>query len=236
MPYCSRCGVEVDAQIKTCPLCAAPIQRLPMDDGSPWPVDEAPVPVPPPMNTDERKGLARTITTLGFLIPVSVVLTVDWFVTRSLDWSLYALSGLGAAWLWAIFPLALNRRPYALILAETAVGAALEIAIGVLAGKTGWLMPIGIPIIAAAGFLTAGVTTMARRSPALGGNLAGWILLAIAILALATDMLVEAWLGGTWRPGWSIIAASTTVPIAVLLLYLHYRPSKRTRLRRYFHL
>ena len=28
MPYCSRCGVEVDDYTDFCPLCEAPIQRL----------------------------------------------------------------------------------------------------------------------------------------------------------------------------------------------------------------
>ena len=235
MPYCSRCGVEVDAVVTACPLCDAPIQKLPKDDGSPWPEDEAPGPAPVPLNTDERKAIARTITTLGFLIPALVVLTVDWFVSRRMGWSLYVLVSLGAGWLWAIVPLLFNRRPYLLISIETAVAMALEAAVALLEGNSDWLLPIGIPIVALAGLLTAGVTAMARSSPRLGGNLAGWILAAIAILSVATDMLVGAWLRESWKPGWSIIVASTTVPIAFLLLYLHYRPSKQTRLRRYFH-
>ena len=227
--------MEVDPTAAVCPLCDAPIQRLPKDDGSPWPEDESPAPPPAPLNSAERMALARTITTLGFLIPVLIVLTVDWFVSRKLGWSLYVLASLGAAWLWAIIPLIFNKKTFLLIFAETAVALVLETAVALLAGDTVWLLPIGIPIVSLAGLLTAGVVTAARRFHRLGGNLAGLILIAVTALSVATDILVNSWLGGALKPGWSIIVAATTVPIAILLLYLHNRPSKQTRLRRYFH-
>ena len=206
-----------------------------MDDGSPWPSEEAPVTSPPPMSPDERKALSRTITTLGFLIPVSIVLTVDWFISKSLSWSLFVLVSLGAAWLWALIPLIFNRRPYLLIASIILIALALQAALGLLAGDTSWLLPIGIPIVVSAGLLSTGVTRLTRSARRVGGNLAGWILLAIAVLSVATDILVSLWMNGSWRPGWSIIVASTLLPIAVLLLFLHYRPSRQKRLRRYFH-
>ncbi|MCK5251284.1 MAG: hypothetical protein KAJ98_15025 [Spirochaetaceae bacterium] len=233
--YCSRCGVEVDPAVDNCPLCDAPIQKLPLDDGSPWPSEEAPVTSPPPMSSDERKALSRTITTLGFLIPASIVLTVDWFISRSLNWSLIVLVSLGAAWLWALVPLIFNRRPYLLIASITVIALALQVALGLLAGDTSWILPIGIPIVGSAGILSTGVTALARSARRVGGNLAGWILLAIAVLSVETDILVSSWMNESWRPGWSIIVASTLLPIAVLLLFLHYRPSRQKRLRRYFH-
>lgn len=235
MPFCSRCGVEVDSVVEKCPLCEAPIQKLPMENGSPWPSEEAPSPALPPMSTDERKALSRTITTLGFLIPASFVLTVDWFVTRSLSWSLFALASLGVAWLWALIPLVFNRKPFLLITLISGVAIIGAGVISILAGDSSWLLPIGVPVLTAAGLLSAGVTAMALKARRNGGNLAGWILLALAILSMIIDILVSSWLSGSWKPGWSIIVVSTLVPIAVLLLYLHYRPSRQRKLRQYFH-
>ncbi|MCD6343114.1 MAG: hypothetical protein J7L76_04960, partial [Spirochaetaceae bacterium] len=68
-----------------------------------------------------------------------------------------------------------------------------------------------------------------------GGNMTAWILQAVAILAVCADILINSQLKESLRPGWSIIAASTLLPISILLLYLHYRPSKQRKLRRYFH-
>ena len=235
MPYCSRCGVEVDSQVERCPLCDAPIQKLPPDDGSPWPAEEAPAPTAPSMSTDERIALAKTITTLGFLIPAMVVITVDWFVSRGLGWSLLVLVSLGAAWMWAILPLILSRRPYALIASLTAVAVVLEWALGLLMGRIGWILTVGMPIVLTAGALAAVVTLLGKRARRVGSNLAGWIIISAAILTVLTDILVTARIRGMWRPGWSIIVASTMTPIAAMLLYLHYRPSRQTRLRRYFH-
>lgn len=235
MPYCSRCGVEVDIEVDACPLCEAPIQKLPADGGSPWPSEEAPAPVAPPRSAEERMALARTITTMGFLIPVFIVTTVDLFVSRGLGWSLFVLISLGAAWMWAILPLILTNRSYSLVAAITLVGIALEWGVGLLAGDISWILPLGMPILILAGCLTDLVILLSRRSRKVGSNLPGWILIAIGILAVVTDILVGAWLKGVWQPGWSLIVTGTVFPIAALLLYIHYRPSQRTRIRRYFH-
>ncbi len=233
--FCSRCGVEVDPAVEKCPLCEAPIQKLPMDDGSPWPKEEAPAATAPPMSADERKALARTLTTLGFLIPASIVLTVDWFINRNLSWSLFALVSLGAAWMWSLLPLIFNRKPYQLIISITIVALGALSAIGVLTGNTGWIFTIAVPIVLCAGALASGVTKLVKRTRSVGGNMAAWILQAVAILAVCADILINSRLKESFRPGWSIIAASTLLPISILLLYLHYRPSKQRKLRRYFH-
>jgi hypothetical protein len=122
-----------------------------------------------------------------------------------------------------------------LILSVTLIAAGTQALLGMLAGETAWLLPVGIPVAAGAGLLAAGVIMMARKAGRIGGNLAGWILFALSILSTIIDILVSAWLYGNWRPAWSIIVASTLVPIAILLLYLHYRPTGQKRLRRYFH-
>lgn len=235
MPYCSRCGVEVDDNVARCPLCGAPIQKFGREEGFPWPSEEAPLPPTRPLSSDERIALAKTITTLGFLIPASVVLTVDWFFSRDLDWSLYTLISLGAAWMWAIIPLMFARLPYLIIGLATFVAVALEWGIGLMSGRIAWILTMGMPIVILAGGLAALVTLMGRTAKEVGSNLAGWILIAAAIQSIGIDIFTRYGMSGSWTPGWSIIVASTLIPIAAMLLYIHYRPSRRSRLRRYFH-
>jgi hypothetical protein len=187
------------------------------------------------MSRDERKALARTITTLGFLIPASVVLTLDWFLGREISWSPIVLVSMAAAWLCALVSLNFGRRPYRLILSVTLIAAGTQTLLGMLTGDMTWLLPVGIPVAASAGLLAAGVVVLARRAAKIGGNLAGWVLFAMSILSVIIDVLVSARLNGNWRPAWSIIVVSTLIPVAVLLLYLHYRPTGQRRLRRYFH-
>ncbi|MCK5735679.1 MAG: hypothetical protein KAH21_04330, partial [Spirochaetaceae bacterium] len=202
---------------------------------SPWPKEEAPVPSAPPMSSDERKALARTLTTLGFLIPVFIVLTVDWFINRTLSWSLFVLISLGAMWMWAIISLIFNQKPYLLISSITCIALGTEASIGLLSRDTSWILPIALPITISAGLLIMGVTALTKSSRRIGGNLAAWILQAIAILSMVTDILISSWISSSLKPGWSIIAASTLLPVSVLLLYLHYQPTKQQKLRRYFH-
>ncbi len=235
MPYCSRCGVEVDPEIVRCPLCEAPIQQLPLNGGNPWPAKPAPPPLPAPRSTEERIALAKTLTTLGFLIPASIVMSVDWFVSGRLTWSLLVLSCLVAAWLCAILPLVFTRRPYSLIVSLTATAGALEFIIGYLSGNISWVLPGGIPITLLGGVLAGLIVLLARKAERLGSNLASWILLALTVLVTGIDILINLLLTGNWKMGWSLIVTATTLPISVLLLYLHYWPSAQSRMRRYFH-
>ncbi len=235
MPYCSQCGVEVDQQVVQCPLCDAPIQQLPMSGHSPWPRKEAPAPQAPPRSRAERMELAQTITTLGFLIPASIVMAVDWFVSAKLTWSLFPLVSLGGAWLWALLPLIFTRRPYLLITSVTSTAVALEWALGLLAGEASLILNALMPVTLAAGAFAALILLLARKARRLGGNLAGWILIALTILLVSTEILLNHQISGNWQPGWSLIAAAATLPVSILLLYLHARLSVQSRMRQYFH-
>ena len=194
-----------------------------------------PLRLPPPRSAEERIALAKTLTTLVFLIPASIILTVDWFVSRRLSWSLFVLVSLGAAWMWSILPLIFIRLPYLLIGSVTAVAVALEWGLGLLAGNIGWVLTVGMPIVVIAGAVSSLIVLFSRISSRLGGNLAGWILISIGILSVCTDILINAHYLGTWKPGWSLIVGATVLPVAALLMYLHYRPSQQSRIRRYFH-
>lgn len=236
MPYCSRCGVEVDETVPQCPLCEAPIQQIPMKSAGPWPREEAPYPPAAPMSPEEKRALGRSMTTFGFLIPLLIVLAVDWFFTRNLSWSLIVGTALGAAWLWSIIPLYLGRRPYALIVVCSVVAMGLLGAISGLTGRREIFFPLGLVLAAAVTMATAAVTAATRTSKKRGGNVAAFILVAAGWVSVVTDLSVHLNFSGQWKIGWSLIVLATTLPVAALVLYLHYRPNRRSRIRRYFHI
>jgi hypothetical protein len=73
------------------------------------------------------------------------------------------------------------------------------------------------------------------RSKRRGLNLLSYALLAVAFVCLAIEGVISLWLNGSLRFGWSFIASSALVPIALFLLYAHHRVATDATLRRLFH-
>jgi hypothetical protein len=94
MPYCSRCGVEVEARAEVCPLCEAPIQRV--DE----PKAEAPR-YPRIMEVPARqvRSLVWMVATVIVVSAALTILALDLFLNQRFSWSRYPLTGLGVLWL-----------------------------------------------------------------------------------------------------------------------------------------
>ena len=153
MPYCSQCGVEVDDNVEKCPLCQTPIQKILPEGGpvGPYPEKPAGSPPVPPLTIKEKMAIARTITTMGILIPLLFVTAVDYFINRRVTWSLYVTASLTAAWFAALVSLFSWKRPYSLNGLLHLDVLVFLYALGHLAGEGRWFFPVGLPIVAGSG-------------------------------------------------------------------------------------
>ncbi len=93
MAYCSRCGVEVEANRVQCPLCDTPIHCYDEETelSSLWPVQKE----LPKIRKRTKRILTLMPLLLFLVIAFLVVLIVDLRMTGSLGWSRYALTSLG---------------------------------------------------------------------------------------------------------------------------------------------
>lgn len=238
MPYCSRCGVEVHKEIRTCPLCRAKIQQFPEDGdgGRPFPPDELPAPRPPRMTPKERRRLIIILTALGIMIPILITLAVDITLNQSLSWSLYPVAALSASFLIVLTTLYMHQtHPFwmiflnALLIAGTLVFLFLK----GLVCKT--ILVYTLPLLALGMILSQGITKLSILSKRREGNVAAFINLGTGIFCFSTEAWLD-WLNTKrLQPGWSLIVLAAIIPVSLILLYLHYR-KKEGFLRRYFHI
>ncbi len=238
MPYCSRCGVEVHEEAVKCPLCRSPIQKFNEDPapGRTFPEDELNLSRTPRMNRREKLNLSAVITTFGMLIPVLITLAVDKLTNGSIGWSLYPLVSLIACLLLVLTALFSARHPSALIwISFLVLIGAMETmaALGMIPGKAA---DIADPIIFFAALCSQITVSISIKSKKKGGNIAAFILIAVGILCLMTDIWLNWKLWNHYRMGWSLIVLGATQPITLILLYLHYRKSKNGILKKYFHI
>lgn len=238
MPYCSRCGVEVQEEAVKCPLCNSVIQKF-LEDPAPgrsFPEDELIIHRSPRMNRKERLNLASVITAFGMLVPLLITVAVDLMINRHISWSLYPVVSLSGCLFIVLTALFSGRHPgrmiwiiFFILLANLQVMVGLSL-IPEISGK------LGGPIIFFAA-LSSHITVIAsKRTKKRGSNVAAFILIAVGIFCLFTDLWLNTNLFGHTRAGWSLIVLAATQPITIILLYLHYRKSKNSLLKKYFHI
>lgn len=235
MPYCSRCGVEVDGYVTECPLCKAPIQRFEDTElGEPrYPADE--LGAKPQMGEKMRRRTLWEVLTLLYAIAVIVVIGSDLRVDAAVGWSLYATASIVLAWVCTTLVVFYRRRPVILSGGVVIATIVFLAAIDLVNGRFDWFFGLGLPILAVL-VLISGILALAiARTKRRGFNIVAFILLGVAAFSVAVDLLVSFFLEGKVHFTWSVVVLLTLVPLSLIFLFLHYRLGNRFDLRRIFH-
>lgn len=237
MPYCSRCGVEVEEGTERCPLCSTPIQRL----------EEAAPPTPYPqhiidpedayrLSKAERRRIGLELLSLAAALASAALLAVDLLPDGRLGWSAYAVASVVFAWYTASAPLAFYGRAKAMLGALSAGTATFLVVLDGLAGGLSWSLRLGLPILGATVVTAAACAAVMASRTRKGLNMIGIAALGVAAYLIELEAILRLGLGIAFRPYWSIVTALALVPVAVLLFFLHGRVMRGANLRKIFRL
>jgi hypothetical protein len=169
-----------------------------------------------------------------------VVFAVDFAYGTDITWSRFPLLALGYLVVVLYMPLYLPRLPggktYPLIIGETAAtGLFLSLLNRFTAGPD-WFLPLALPLTLLSGVLVLAVTTVIRRFrlSALGGI--STALVAAGLFTVATELVLDSYLGAPPAPSWSLITAAAVIPIILFLINFERRLRRRgSDLKKYFH-
>lgn len=229
MPYCSRCGVEVEARAEACPLCDAPIQHL--DDAEP----EAPrYPEINPIPGRQVRYLVWMVSTAALSSAALTFLGLDAVLNQGITWSRYPLTGVGVLWLFITLVVVLARRPIFVVVGQAGATAGFLVFIDSFDGKLDWFVPLALPIVAvvtAASVLVWLVSRVSRRAPSMIGAA---VLFGCGVGSVVLDLIISAHLGIA-QLSWSFIVLGGAVPPMVFLIYFHIRLGRRLDLARILH-
>jgi hypothetical protein len=229
MPYCSRCGVEVEARLETCPLCEAPIQRL--DEPRVEPPRYPEVVANPGRQVRYFVWIVSTATLLSAAL---TFLTLDLILNHRISWSHYPLTGAGVIWLFITLVVVFARRPVFVIVGQVAATAGFLALIDRFDGRLDWFVPLALPIIAVVTSASVLVWLVTRRSDWAPAMIAAAVLFGCGAGSVALDLLISAH-RGTAHMSWSFIVLGAVVPPMLLLLYYQLRLRRRIDLGRILH-
>ncbi len=244
MPYCPKCGVQVEEQRSMCPLCSFPIPNV-EETGK---------------NDIQREGHllnryrikqaenrrrwkeARIFVYMGItfsLMVLSIIFGIlDYNFSGMLSWSKYVITSNLAVVFLLFFLLRFIQSflPNFLGLGITS-GGFLYI-LDSLDGTVGWFWDLGLVICINTMIWLFILRIIIRRTRRRGLNIPAYSLAAIALACISLEMIRDLYQGVNLHLTWSIPVITTLVPLAGSLLFLHILISPRIRERfiRKFHL
>lgn len=230
MALCKTCGVDIgDAVI--CPLCHKPINS----SEAPEQHVSGPKQHHVPLSTEKRLQIFEVIS-VSLLIAAAAVSIINLVIEGKLSWAWYPLFSLVLIWILAITPFIFPKKPWLVALVDVIGVSVFLYTLDELTGPSIWFFSLALPMIVGLSVAIVIVLlayTLAKRK---GLNIIGWILLAIAEFCIAIETAILMYTHSPFRLFWSSIVASSLIPVALFLFYIHYRIAKSVTLRKLFHL
>lgn len=232
MTICINCGVELDDGLKSCPLCG----KDPHVEES---KEKAAFNYPSGIIQLHRKEIRMSLWELSGVIAFSAVIVctlVDLIIIKGLSWSLVSDVFVLGGWItFSLFLRAYNRTSVIFPGLIITILTALFI-IDLLGKGEKWFLPLGLPLTASV-FVSAGIIMLLYRIANLKGlNVLAAALLVLSGLCVLIEIIIDEYLKGSVDLRWSLIASVSIVPLALILLFYHYRLKKGNLLDSFLHI
>lgn len=237
MPYCSKCGIEVDHGIKRCPLCHFSIPEIETDeevDTNRFPTAENGY----PREQRELKKVIYMIVSTMMLATCILMFFLNTIFSGRLTWAKYSIVSVIAAWGYLGIGFGFIRNFIIAILLTSINTSILLFFIDSFNGRLEWFFPVGVPLVLLALAISLIIETIYIKSKKKIFNNISYIIVGIAFFAIGIEALIDLYLRQTIELVWSIIVAIQLISIALLLLYISHRLPQRYKeeLKKRFHM
>jgi hypothetical protein len=233
MSLCANCGVELDEGLTTCPLCG-------FTNGEPdisKPEDKTAY-LPSDIIYLHRKETRRHIWELSGIISfsgIAVCTIVDLVIGKNLQWSLFADVSILTSWILLSLILLAFRRYYIIIPGLLFTILAMIFLFDLFNPPIDWFFGIGLPLTIALFVAVSIVIFLWKFAHFMGFNILAIAFLVLSGFCIVSEVFIDKHLYNKVEIHWSAIVAVSILPIALVLLFVHYRMKKGKRLDSYFH-
>lgn len=237
MPYCSKCGVEVDYSIKKCPLCDFPIPDIMPEkkedtDRFPTPQNDY------PSKIEKRKRRIFIIISVILLTAIEIMLFQNLSEEGKFTWSRYSVVSVIASWIYLFFIFKFIPKFKVSVIGISITTIILLYFLDIFNGRLDWFIPIGLPCVIICTITTLIFAYLFKKTRKKGLNIISYIFMSITLCCVVTETFISLHTNHYVKLYWSLIVALSLFPFSVLFLYLHYGlPEKyKIKLERKFHI
>ena len=185
-----------------------------------------------------KKETRKHIWELSGIISFSgiVVCTiVDFVIHKSLSWSLYADTSTLASWICLTLILLAFRRYFIIFPGLLFTILAMLFLFDMFSPPVNWFPVLGLPITLALFIAVIIIMLLWKVAHFRGFNILAIAFLVLSGFCIVSELFIDNFTTDRVDIRWSAIVAVSIFPIALVLLFVHYRMKKGKRLDSYFH-
>jgi hypothetical protein len=233
MSYCTNCGVELEEGLLSCPLCGSNMGNAVTTE-----VKQKSEYYPSDIILLHKKESRRRIWELSIIISfsgIAVCTIVDFVILKNLSWSLYADTSIMVSWICVTLFLLAFRKYYIILPGLLVTLLTMLFLFDLFSPPVNWFYGIGLPVTLAVFVSVSIVVVLWKVAHFKGFNILAFAFLVLSGFCVVTEMIIDKFVFHKIDIRWSAIVAVSILPIALVLLFVHYRMQKGKRLDSYFH-
>lgn len=232
MSYCVNCGVELDKDLKACPLCNTIVinpNELIIRENEAFPKHKGEV----------ERAKRRDV---GMLISIFLVATamtcglLNLLVYDAVAWSPTVMGVCGFIWA-TLFPIILyGKLPvYVYILFDGIMAGVSILTINIMTVSDHWAWELGIPIVVLLTIVAELLAFAIRVLPRSFLTVMLYIFTAIAVFCVGLELEIDHFLGNRMYPSWSAVVATVFIIFDAMIVTLLCSRRLRAEVRRRLH-
>lgn len=238
MPYCPKCGVEVDPGITGCPLCACEIPRFTDEDADcerMFPVAEN-IYYHQLLQAKKQMFLGFSILCLGAVL---TLFSVHVFAGVDGRYVNYGVVGVFGTWFYGFFLFGFLANVYLSVLGLGGVSLFLVLGLDLIDGRLAWAPDVGIPVILLLTVILLAAIRLYKRFRRKNQFviIPIYMFTGASVFCLGLECILDFHFTHTLHLGWSVIVLAPLLSLAGVLLVLYVKlPEKgREKIRRKLH-
>ena len=238
MVTCKNCGVELEPDMEICPLCRQPVKPGTTTSG----VKGETRPLSKPadfeartMSSSQRKAVWELVSIILILL-VIVTSLLNYLINKTISWSEYPVAICLVIFSYVSSFSYVNKARKVQLLLAFVMASLLILTLDYFTGGRNWALQLGIPLLFSGNVIFVGLMSLIGIAKYRGVNLIAYWFLAAALLSLFVEAIVDRYMDNNISLLWSLIAAACIIPVATVLLFMHFRMKKNRDLNKTFHI
>ena len=223
MPYCPKCGVELEQFAASCPLCESTAVEKKVPFIFPYPEIKNEEPEENQLKKEKSKKLLWDIFNFVTIVSFVLILLIDFFLNKNISWSRYPLSSIIFSWIAIISFIFFYKRIFIFSTISIISTSMFLAMLDYFDGSMEWFFIIGLPIIGVLGLLLFTSSIIIKAFGLKGLYIPALFLLLGAIMCCGIDLIITRYLFNEFLFSWSLLVLLASIPPSVLLIFIQRR-------------
>ena len=240
MIICKNCGVELEPDMKYCPLCEVPVNEGvsyeptgSVNELSGW--DRQAHFSRGLMDSPQRRATWELVSIILILI-ILITIPLNLLLNSEISWSEYPVAICLILFSYISFFAFLNKGRTIRFIWVFLTASVSILILDFFTGGIHWAVIPGIPLLFFLNAILIGLLEVIRLSKQRGINLIAYCFLSSALFCAGIEATLDLYIHGKIQLVWSMIIFACVIPIAVVLLFMHFRLGRGRDLYKTFHI